>query len=89
MTKRKSYFKRSELDRKAGHRAAWRECSKAIADQAQTHRREVTSLAVEHLRMKEALAAAVKMLRWIEGGGRGRWTPANSAELAEWERLCK
>lgn len=66
-----------------------RKASKAIADQAQTHRREVTCLALEHLRLKEALAAAVKLLRWVEGGGRGRWTPANSAELEEWERLCK
>lgn len=83
-----SYVRRSELDRKAGERIAWRKC-KAIADQVQTHRRETTALVTQNLLLKEALTGAVKLLTWVSGGGRGNWSPANTQQLKEWKELCE
>jgi hypothetical protein len=74
---------------RADRREQWRKCGKVIAEQAQTHRRETTALAVEHQRMQEALRGAVKLLTWLRVAGHKIWTPAYTKQLKVWEKMSE
>jgi hypothetical protein len=69
--------------------AAWRNASKAIADQTIVHRRETTVLASNYVSVKEALAEAVKTIDWLRSVAFERWTPADAQKLEEWRELVR
>lgn len=59
-----------------------------LAEQTVVHHTEVTALVTENMELHAALKDACALLRYVRETGLERWTPANTAELAEWTALA-